>query len=251
MGNKRKRPQREIAQPQKRLKLNAVKNCSSHRSKIVQHPTLSLFYPNVCSLKEYLLSRLECSASKARVERNADRDNAHTKCNLGGVFEVKTEPGDDDTVGRLLNQTLVCHVETSATAQAGTLDEDFVAFSQQSHSTSGSSIQDGTVSQAEVSITLPVLSFSLPCCSMPWSASTFSNVSPLCNKSLPVSQGQWTYLCVDYRLCYLAVILQEIPKYSTTTTSSLSWISTRETAKNCTGRSLRSCQYPWDNVALS
>ena len=69
---------------------------------------------------------------------------------------VLTQDDDHDMLRAFLDSTLVCYQTASRESQDETLATDFAAFSQQSFSATGSSLEEGTVLQSEVCRVLDV-----------------------------------------------------------------------------------------------
>lgn len=232
MGSKRKHRENGCSKPHKRPRRDCNQHLPIPSPTEVQHPTLSLYYPHISSLQQYLLSRLQASAPKARIRRLSGARNSRAECTLSGTDEAKAQDGKHDgdkTLGSLLSSTFVCYDKVSNEAQGEAWTTDFAAFSQQSLSTNGSSIEEGTASQTEVSIDSTVLILrikSLLCLYF-----QLLRVSDLLGWIADLSlQTKWTYVGIDRQLCHLAALPQEIPKCSQTAASPLSWLSTRETA---------------------
>ena len=162
MGSKRKQRQREGSKPHKRPRRTGHEDSIPITLKPVQHPTLSLYYPHISSLRQHLLSRLQASASKARIRRLCDVGNNQAEPIVGRKNKVnaKDENHDEDEIlGSLLNRTLVCYETASNKVPEEAFEKDFAAFSQQLPLASGSSIDEGTASQTEVSTDLIIHPF--------------------------------------------------------------------------------------------
>ena len=148
MTRKRKRAQATAIEPalgSKRLKCTHVREPSNGAPALVQHPTLRLYYNNVSTLRHYLLSRLLPSTSKARVRRLvlAGTIRAHN--------DVEPESDSKRPLAAVLDQTLGCSRDEHPQQHFEIAKKDFEAFSQQATLTPGSSFEEGTTPQSEVS----------------------------------------------------------------------------------------------------
>lgn len=151
-------PSSEPSKPQKRHKKDVDGNNVTYIPPLVQHPTLRLYYTYACTLREYLIARLPASTSKARVRRLKTAGLETSKSSV-----VRTEQGSEDSTMHtdndkpltvLLDKTIVCLITSPAEEQPQSTEKDFVTFSQQSRLTPGSSFEEGTTPQSEVSISL-------------------------------------------------------------------------------------------------
>ncbi len=173
MAGKRKRNRRSSCvdeSPPKRVKAISVTARSSivlTAASDVQHPVLSLYYPRVVTLRQYLLSRLPV-ASKARRRRLVtlgQRPREYgSACapDLGQMTPCEdstrlpdrttacsTDPDDD--LAHLLDGTLVCGANGSHASPDPSRLDDRIAFSQQQQrSTGASSLGSQNCSQSEV-----------------------------------------------------------------------------------------------------
>ena len=155
MGSKRRHREDGWFKPRKRPRSGCNGDLPSPTPEQVQHPTLSLYYTHIFSLRQYLLSKLQASAPKARIRRIRDARDSQAEPTCGGTDEAKAKDGEhdgDEMLGYLLSTTFVCYETASDEARPDVLKTDFAVFSQQSLSTSASSIEEGTASQTEVSI---------------------------------------------------------------------------------------------------
>ena len=155
MSSKRKHQRIGQSKPRKRPRKEFIDDRPSNLSRTLQQPTLRCYYKRVSSLRDYLLSKLTSSASKARIRRLCDFAQCQAEAVVPPHAQDKkrtelTQYDDHDILCSLLNSTLVCHEITSSDIRDETLATDFAAFSQQSLSTSGSSLDEGTVLQSEV-----------------------------------------------------------------------------------------------------
>ena len=155
MGSKRKHQHTGYSKPRKRPREALTDDRPSSVSGPIQQPTLRCYYKHVSSLRDYLLSKLPSSASKARIRRLCEFAKCHAEAVVPSHAQDKkrtelTQYDDHDILCSLLNSTLVCHETTSSDIRDETLATDFAAFSQQSLSTGGSSLDEGAVLQSEV-----------------------------------------------------------------------------------------------------
>lgn len=155
MGGKRKRNYEEEFESRKVTSKTASKSFSPAVSRPVQHSTLGLYYSHTTSLTQYLQLRLPSSVSKARLRRLSAFGNGSVEPSADDGSPKSTRQDaryDSDKLLRsLLNSTLVCYEPRSPLAENAALEHDYVTFSQQSLSTTQSSIEEGTASQIEVS----------------------------------------------------------------------------------------------------
>ena len=114
----------------------------------VKHPALGLYYRNILTLRDYLLSRLP-SASKARRRKIASilPDTASFHHHDG---EPSTMSQDGHSLSKLLNSTLVCTVNEQALRPEPSRIKDFEAFSQRTSPTAGSSTGGSTSSLSDL-----------------------------------------------------------------------------------------------------
>lgn len=114
----------------------------------VKHPALSLYYRNILTLRDYLLTKLPTTSKTRRrkilsVLPNAD--NSHP--NDG---EVSTLLQDRHRLSKLLHNTLVCTVHEQTPKSESSRMKDFEAFSQHVGLTAGSSIAGSTSSLSDL-----------------------------------------------------------------------------------------------------
>lgn len=107
-----------LADPRKKVKADIEKLS-------VKHPTLSLYYTQISTLRNFLLLKLPTS-SKARRRRIAS------------------------VVGDLFDSILVCTVDVQQSKTASCRSQDFDAFSQQLNLTAGSGVVEGSTSQSDL-----------------------------------------------------------------------------------------------------
>lgn len=153
MTTKRKRDQLSNGNtegPRKQVKTDPPHTCS------VRHPTLCLYYRNISTLRDYLLSKLPAK-SKARHRRIAsvgreDSIGQASKRNpalSGEQADTQLEP--EVYLAKFLDTTLVCTVDSQAPILDALRAKEFEIFSQQVSLTAGSSNNaGGTSSQFEL-----------------------------------------------------------------------------------------------------
>ena len=163
MGAKRKRARSlkmDTIENSKRPRLGATEDCSGEQ---VHHPTLRLYYKQISTLREYLLSQLPKNSKKRRrriltLGRNLTCEATPTKesSKAKGPAELDhpKASGDEDhkkdSLARLLDQIVICSVDKSLAPGQAYHTKDFEAFSQQINLTAGSSIAEGSSSQSEL-----------------------------------------------------------------------------------------------------
>ena len=114
----------------------------------VKHPTLSLYYRNILTLKDYLLLKLPTTSRARRrkiasiVPDTARFHNSHE--------DIITSSQDRHSVSKLLNSTLICTVDEQAPKPEPSRIRDFGAFSQHLSATAGSSDGGNTSSLSEL-----------------------------------------------------------------------------------------------------
>lgn len=124
----------------------------------VAHPTLSLYYPEILTLRQYVLSRLPVS-SKTRRRKLVNIKN-HSSIKGEGVKVnqeqcTQSSQGSDldveADIAQLLDRTLICvrHHEPRLSWQVR--EKDFRAFSQRNDGGDESSLLEGNTPQSEVS----------------------------------------------------------------------------------------------------
>ena len=114
----------------------------------VKHPVLDLYYRNVLTLRDYLLSKLP-TTSKVRRRKIAailpDTANFHRDHEDTGPL-----PQDRHYLSKLLSHTLVCTVHEQMPGPESSRIKDFEAFSQHVSPTARSSIGGSTSSLSDL-----------------------------------------------------------------------------------------------------
>lgn len=159
MGIKRKRTRSSKlveTETNKKLRMGAADTNQGE----VHHPTLRLFYQRVSTLREHLLSQLPKTSKKRRRTiaawgRNASskdfaRRDLYTCERQVQVDRQKAYLDDEDSMTRLLDQTLICSLHEDFAQDSVYHAKDLEAFSQQVTLTVGSSIGEGTCTQSEL-----------------------------------------------------------------------------------------------------
>jgi hypothetical protein len=121
---------------------------SLNKSMTIDHSTLSLYYPQVMSLRSYVLKKIPTSSKTRRRRIHSLPLFSSTKVDVD--HQPPDSSQDSDTqLAYLLDTTLIgCsdHDENDPNRRR----EDFVAFSQNQGSTVSSSFGEGTTPQHEV-----------------------------------------------------------------------------------------------------
>ena len=150
---------------------NAAEACKRSRSGFVEgdpgkqsnHPTLRLYYKQIFTLRNYLLSQLPNTSKKRRrriasLGHGSEEKTKTTRVpsTANAVIEVDdAEPSEDndggeDSLGNLLDQTVVCCVDRTFSRDPVAHAKDVEAFSQQISLTAGSSIGERCSLQSEL-----------------------------------------------------------------------------------------------------
>jgi hypothetical protein len=132
----------------------------------IEHPVLSRLYPEVLSLRHYLLSRLPASSKSKSRRRNLSQLGLHTR-------HQNTAPrGIDLELAKLLDATLVGVVPSSRAGKPEIAvrerDGDLDSFTQEvaASNASAGTFKPGYFLQAEVSLAvLVVQTGAMTCCS--------------------------------------------------------------------------------------
>ena len=154
MRKRVKPPSSQGGRPQKRRKVDTGSGCPLLPFSPIQHPTLRLYYSQIFTLRDYLLSRLPASASKARVRRLTVaglETNVSTTQEEDGSNDSTPQTGSEKGLAALLDQSFVCLNDSSAEKELESVEKEFVIFSQQSMLSPDSSFEKGTALQSEVS----------------------------------------------------------------------------------------------------
>lgn len=167
MTGKRKRVSETGAgQPGKCIKLNS-KGPSGHVS--IGHPALCLYYPQVVTLQDYLLSKLPTSSVSKREkiaavgkgqqkplkdDRSISEIDGQQASRLSGHLvasdcEIRER---EMNLAKLLTTTLIGLVHDAPPDVAASRQKDFVSFSQQVNLTSRSSVGGPSTTQSEVGV---------------------------------------------------------------------------------------------------
>ena len=114
----------------------------------IKHPALGLYYRNILTLKDYLLSKLP-TTSKARRRKIAsivpDTANSHRNDEDASILSH-----DRHSLSKLLNNTLVCTVPEQTPKPEPSRIKDFGAFSQHTSPTAESSVGASTSSLSDL-----------------------------------------------------------------------------------------------------
>lgn len=157
MTRKRKRSHKEVKAPEaprKRVRLDAGLGSTwvlPEDNASVKHPLLSLYYPQVLTLRNFLLSRLPFSSKSRR--RRIESAGAHHDTSDGVAAsedQSNTQRLEDDrALAKLLDATLVGQPDGQSTDRGDCRVRELATFSQKATSTVGSSAGSGTRSQFE------------------------------------------------------------------------------------------------------
>ena len=142
---KRHRPAKDHDAPSKRIK----KDGAGATVASITHPTLSLYYPQILTLRDYALSKLPVS-SKSRRRRIAAvgyyGKNGHSNQN------TQTSYDPNAALAKLLDGTLICRRPSVPGVALEIRQKDFQAFSQRHDGVDESSLLEGSTPQSEVSL---------------------------------------------------------------------------------------------------
>lgn len=158
---KRRRPLKAEAAPSKRVKVNE----DAAASAAVRHPTLSLYYPCVFTLREHVLSRLPAS-SKTRRRKVAALGRSATK-SRSSVREG-TEGDIEAVLVKLLDCTLVCRRHNEPKLAFDNREKKLRAFCQRTEGVDESSLLEGNTPQSEVGPFLLLLVLVTLLCPLPF-----------------------------------------------------------------------------------
>ncbi|KAL9002381.1 MAG: hypothetical protein Q9188_004680 [Gyalolechia gomerana] len=145
MTRKRKRPIPTSAD---------IAPCKRHRKGIdeaanacVTHPTLSLYYPQINTLRDHILSKLP-TTSKTRRRKIA----AFGLCDedRNGCPELDGSYGVDGGLAKLLDRALICKRPDGLSIALEARQQDFLAFSQRNEGVDESSLLEGSTPQSEI-----------------------------------------------------------------------------------------------------
>ncbi|KAL8924370.1 MAG: hypothetical protein Q9172_002717 [Xanthocarpia lactea] len=125
------------------------------------HPTLSLYYPQILTLRGYILSKLPASSKSRRRKFVSIKDHACTRSNLVNTIKANHEgctqsshDGDFDEeadLAKLLDRTLVCVRPHEPRLAWQTREKEFQVFSQRNDDADESSLLEGNTPQSETS----------------------------------------------------------------------------------------------------
>ncbi|KAL8680445.1 MAG: hypothetical protein Q9186_003343 [Xanthomendoza sp. 1 TL-2023] len=155
MGGKRKRhrPKKHDETPNKRVCDDSNRTASND----VSHPTLSLYYPQILTLRGYVLNRLPATSKTRRRKLVNLRDLDGTK---KGPFKANHESCTQSSQGsglnveadlaKLLDKTLVCARPHEPFLAWQAREKEFQAFSQGNDGGDESSLLEGNTPQSEI-----------------------------------------------------------------------------------------------------
>lgn len=158
MARKRKRSHKQAETsegPRKRGRLDAGLQSSVVLPKddaFIKHPLLSLYYPRVLTLRDYLLSQLPPSARSRRRRLSSAGTHHETFDAVGASDDQRNTPRveDDGALAKLLDSTLIGQFQAQWLNRDDSRIRELATFSQKVTSTVGSSAEGGgTCSQSE------------------------------------------------------------------------------------------------------
>lgn len=192
---KRHRPQKPDVTPCKRVRYDVAAITYDE----VTHPTLSLYYPRISTLRHHILSKLPASSKKRRRRILAVKRNTATKvCTSKVQSSQGSEFTVDDALGTLLDRTLVCSRddEYKLDAQDQDREQDFRLFSPRHDGPDESSLLEPGRSLPEVSRHFHCIRhcfLHFLCCTAPISSSPTDSIMYACgsylNRSLTSQYG--------------------------------------------------------------
>ncbi|KAL9607167.1 MAG: hypothetical protein Q9167_007891 [Letrouitia subvulpina] len=144
---KRRQPASDASQPRKRIKRESNEPAPA---KELNHPTLSLYYPCILTLRDHLLSKLPITSKKRRRKVQAIRDSS-TACPKPA--EAGAQQGDIDKgrLAKLLDNTLIYSSSSCSYPVTKPATEcDFKVFSQHVEPVDETSFLEGNTSQTEI-----------------------------------------------------------------------------------------------------
>lgn len=166
MSGKRKRRQhkQQVEETSEKRRKLSPGQCSGHTPPI-QHALLSLYYPTVLSLYDYVLSRLSsCSNSRRRKvlalryqQQNASRLASDplteaTASDRSGSRSSRLRTENERLLAKLLATTLIGVLGEIPVETNELLSRDILSFSQQLESSAGSGLGSGSSTQSEVCV---------------------------------------------------------------------------------------------------
>lgn len=149
MTRKRKRRQSasDALHSRKRIK---TKTNEPAPVKELSHPTLSLYYPCILTLRDHLLSKLPISSKKRRRKIQAIRGSP-SECLESAKASAEQNDNDKCHLVKLLDHTLVGPSPCSYQITKPATENDFKAFSQRVDSVDETSFLESNTPQTEVS----------------------------------------------------------------------------------------------------
>ncbi len=154
---KRRRPHKSDEGPRKRVCDRTTRPTPIAAS----HPTLSLYYPQILTLRDFVLSKLPAS-SKSRRRKVAGIKEQISAPSTGVASvglrqpeclqsrEGSNEDEEEHLLARLLDSTLVCVRPREPQLTWQSREKDFQAFSQKNDGADESSLLEGNTPQSEV-----------------------------------------------------------------------------------------------------
>lgn len=133
--------------------IKRIKICS--HAATITHPTLSLYYPRILTLRDYILSQLPAT-SKTRRRKFTNLSHETTE-KSGGNGDTEDEAST--MLAKLLDRTLICRQATESPMPFETREQDFRTFSQRHDAVEESSLLEGSTPQSDVGLSKPYLLF--------------------------------------------------------------------------------------------
>lgn len=130
-----------------------IKTCSPAAT--ITHPTLSLYYPRILTLRHYILSQLPAT-SKTRRRKFTNLSHEATETSGGNG---DTEDEASTMLAKLLDRTLICRKANEHRVPFETREQGFRTFSQRNDAVDESSLLEGNTPQSDVGLPKPYLLF--------------------------------------------------------------------------------------------
>ena len=166
MAGKRKRYRPD--KPDEGTRKRVCHDTNKATSIAASHPTLSLYYPQILTLRDYVLSRLPPSSKSRRrkVASIKEQDSARSTVvdpvklrHQGGSRSSQGSDYDEEAnLAKLLDRTLVCVRPHEPLLAWHSREKDFHAFSQKHDGADESSLLEGNTAQSEVNHHTPTVS---------------------------------------------------------------------------------------------
>ena len=157
MTRKRKRSHKQIEAiegPRKRARLDPGVGPSRvlpYEDASIKHPVLSLYYPQVLTLRNFLLSKLPLSSRSRHRKITSAGIHCESSANVGASEDAEHSQRleDDTALAKSLDTTFVGQLHVRPPGSDDSRVKGLASFSQKVSSTVGSSAGGGTCSQSE------------------------------------------------------------------------------------------------------